>query len=133
MMHPLVSTNQLAQRFARFKQLRETTPVVYDDATQRWHVFCYADALRVVTDTNRFAPAGFDAASLPLFASSGAIDPPRQQLVRALVRQAAPLRLVAEITPHITVTAQALLDGVRPADTLDVIGDLAAPLSVAVF
>ena len=133
MMHPLVSTDQLAQRFARFKQLRETTPMVYDDATQRWHVFGYVDALRVLTDTNHFAPAGCDGVSLPLFASSGAIVPPRQQLVRTLVRQAAPLRLVAELTPHITATARALLGRARPLGMLDVIGDLAAPLSVAVF
>ena len=133
MMHPLVSTGQLAQRFARFKRLRETTPVVYDEVTQCWHVFRYADALRVLTDTNRFASAGFDAASLPPFASNSTMDPSRQQLVRALLRQAAPLRLVAELTPHITATAQALLDRVLPTGTLDVIGDLAAPLSVAVF
>jgi cytochrome P450 len=132
MIDPLASTAQLTQHFARFKQLRETTPVVYDDATQRWHVFRYADALQVLTDTKHFAPIGYDGASLPLFTNS-MIDPSRQPFARTLVRQAAPLRIVTELIPHITATAQALLDRVCPLGTLDVIGDLAASLSVAVF
>jgi cytochrome P450 len=132
MMHPLASTDQLSQRFTHFKQLRETTPLLYDDATQRWHVFRYADALQVLTDTNRFAPTGFDHASLPTFASNNDVALPRWQVVRVLVRQAAPPRLAAQLTPQIMSTAQALLDRSRPLGTLDVIGDLAAPLSVAV-
>ncbi len=130
--YPLASTDQLAQRFARFKQLRETTPVVYDDATQRWHVFRYADALQVLTDPKHFAPIGHDGASLPQFADR-TIDPSRQPLARTLVRQATPPRLVIELKPQITATAQALLDRARPVGMLDVIGDLAAPLSMAVF
>ncbi len=132
MMHPLVSTDQLAQRFARFKQLRETTPVVYDDATQRWHVFRYADAAQVLTDPKHFAPIGSDGASLPLFANN-MIEPSRQPLASTLVRQAAPPRLVIELMPQITAAAQALLDQARPLGVLDVIGDLAAPLAMAVF
>jgi cytochrome P450 len=132
MMHPLPSTDQLAQRFARFKLLRETTPVVYDDATQRWHVFRYADALQVLNDTQHFAPIGYDGTSLPLFTNS-MIDPARQAFARMLVCQAAPLRIVTELMPHMTATAQTLLNRARPLGTLDVIGDLAAPLSVAVF
>jgi cytochrome P450 len=132
MMYPPTSTDQLAQSFARFKQLRETTPVLYDDATQHWHVFRYADALQVLTDPKRFAPIGYDGASLPLLTNS-MIDLSRQPLVRRLVRQATPPRLVIELMPHITATAQALLDQARPLGMLDAIGDLAAPLSMAVF
>src|SRR5260221_3145489 len=132
MMYPPTSTAQLAQSFARFKQLRETTPVLYDDATQHWHVFRYDDALQVLTDPQHFAPIGYDGASLPLLTNS-MIDPSRQRLVRTLVRQATPPRLVIDLKPHITATAQALLDRARPLGMLDVIGDLAAPLSMAVF
>jgi cytochrome P450 len=132
MIYPPVSIAQLPQRLARFKQLRETTPVVYDDGTQRWHVFRYADALQVLTDTKHFVPIGYGGASLPLFTNSMTY-PSRQALARALVRQAAAPRIAAELRPHITSTARALLDRTRPLGTLDIIGDLAAPLSVAIF
>src|SRR5205085_9180782 len=100
--------------------------------TQCWHVFRYADALQVLTAPQHFAPIGYDGASLPLLTNS-MIDPSRQPLVRTLVRQATPPRLVIALRPHITATAQALLDQVRPLGMLDVIGDLAAPLSMAAF
>jgi cytochrome P450 len=124
-------TDQLADVFAQFKKMREAQPVCYDEATSSWHLFGYDEVLRVLTDSTHFSAGGADA----LLGSSHliALDAPRHELVRRTVGQALTPRAINQLAPHIKERVRALLDQVPPGGSLDVIDDLAVPLSLSIL
>lgn len=127
------TTDQLAECFARFQQWRETEPVLYDAASGSWHLFRYAEVLQVLTDTTRFASVETEAEASPGSTSVMALVPPPSQRVRTLLLQTLTPRKLNQLTPRIVERAHTLLDRVRPKGEMDVIGDLAIPLSLSVL
>ncbi len=127
------TTDQLAESFARFQEMREAESVLYDAASRSWHLFRYADVLQVLTDTTRFACVETEVKASPGSTRIMALDPPPSRRVRTRLLQALTPRTVNRLAPHIVERAHTLLDRVRPMGTMDVIGDLAAPLSLSVL
>ncbi len=133
MLQQPATTDQLAEFFARFQRLRETKPVLYDAASSSWHLFRYTEVLQVLKDTTRFASVETEAEAAPDATSVMALDPLQRQRVRTLLVQAPTPRSVNRLAPRIVERAQALLDRVRLKGEMDVIRDLAAPLSLSVL
>lgn len=113
--------------------MRESDPVSYDEATRSWHLVRYEDVWQVLRDSSRFTSMETAGAASHSFSHLIALDPPQHQRVRKLLIQALPPRFVSQFAPRITELVHALLDRVRPRGTMDVIGDLAAPLSASVL
>ncbi len=133
MLQQPATTDQLAEFFARFQRLRETKPVLYDAASSSWHLFRYTEVLQVLKDTTRFASVETEAEVAPDATSVMVLDPLQRQRVRTLLVQAPTPRSVNRLAPRIVERAQALLDRVRLKGEMDVIRDLAAPLSLSVL
>ncbi|GHO82003.1 cytochrome P450 [Dictyobacter formicarum] len=119
--------------------MRETQPVFFDQNVQAWHIFCYDDVARLLSDhatfssdQNRFVPAEYRDSS-PLSSSILRMDPPRHRQLRQLVSQAFTLRMVAQMESRIKEITSGLLDQVQALGEMDVIRDLAAPLPVTVI
>jgi cytochrome P450 family 109 len=123
--------DQLAERMASFEQLRKTRPVFYDVQNESWHVFRYDDVLQVLTETSRFAVPEQEVE--PGDRASGAVESVPSPHLLALLAQALPPRMVHGLAPRIVERAQTLLERIRPSGEMDVIGDLAAPLSASVL
>jgi cytochrome P450 len=129
---------QLYASYDWYRQMRETQPISHDPERGAWHVFRYADVVRVLndyttfsSDENRFGPAERD--SNPLNSTILNMDPPRHRQLRSLVSQAFTPRMVAHMESRITEITNSLLDQVVTQDKMDAIRDLAYPLPVMVI
>ncbi len=119
------STDQLVEYFAQLQQLRESRPVFYDETTASWQVFRYKEVVSVLTDAAHFAMLeGGHTTPAP-----AQLDAVAHQRLRTLLEQATFPRAVTKLTPRLTAMGRELLDRVRPAGRLEVIGDLAAPMA----
>ncbi|PZE22175.1 cytochrome P450 [Paenibacillus xerothermodurans] len=117
--------------FAVFNQLRNTTPVRYDESRDSWDVFRYEDVHRILKD-----PANFSSQRSLVGKESGSIltmDPPRHSQLRSLVNKAFTPRVIANLEEHITAIANDLLDAVADSGKMDMVHDLATPLPVIVI
>ena len=116
--------------------MRAQAPVLFDAGSQMWHVFRFADVLRVLSDyadfSSQFAGASGESA---LASSLVATDPPRHRQLRALVSQAFTPRAVEDLAPRIAQITEDLLDQVldRGHGEMDLVRDLAYPLPVIVI
>ena len=124
------SIDQLKECWDRFKLMRASQPVSYDEAIQSWHLVCYQEVLQVLADTSCFVQPGTDGAASHPTSSTGPLFPP---IALRLLSQAITPRSVSELTPRITEITHSLLGGVHQAGTIDVIEDFAAPLSGSVL
>lgn len=124
------SIDQLKECFDRFKLMRASQPVSYDEAKQSWHLVCYQEVLQVFADTSRFVPPGADRAASPATSSTGPLFP---RVAQRLLSQVLTPRSVSELTPRVVEITHSLLGGVRQAGTIDVIEDFAAPLGSSVI
>ncbi|HEX6554833.1 MAG TPA: cytochrome P450 [Ktedonobacteraceae bacterium] len=124
------SIDQLRKCLDRFKRIRASQPVSYDEAGQSWHLVCYQEVLQVLADTSRFVPPGADGAASPPTSSTGPLFP---RVAQRLLSQVLTPRSVSELTPRVIEITHSLLGGVRQAGTMDVIEDFAAPLSSSVI
>lgn len=125
--------------FTSLRQQRESSSVQLDDKQRFWHVFGYAENLRVLndpatfsSDLSRFIPPqpDFDLFSKGNFAR---MDPPKHRKLRDLVSQAFTPRMVSGLAPRIAAVVNELLDGVGDAGRFDLVESLAYPLPVIVI
>ena len=124
------SIDQLEQCFDRFKLMRASQPVSYDEAMQSWHLVCYQEVLQVLADTSHFVPPGAHAGASPPTSSTGPLFPP---VAQRLLSQVLTPRSVSELTPRVKEITHAILGQIRQAGTIDVIEDFAAPLASSVL
>lgn len=114
--------------YDRYRRLRADGAVVrVADAT--WAVTRYEAVAAALGDTGAFAQAGTDADDV----LAGA-DPPAHTRQRALVGHAwSVARTEAVSVPIVREVAGALVDGLRPRGTADLVGGFAAPLAARVL
>jgi cytochrome P450 len=113
--------------------MRAQAPVWHDAARGLWHVFCYDDVQRVLSDYAAFSSERGRGSNDPLATSMISLDPPRHRQLRALVTQAFTPRAVARLEPRIAAITDDLISAVTARGTMDVIADLAYPLPVIVI
>lgn len=123
--------------FPQYRAMRESSPVFQDEQSGSWHVFRYDDVQRVLSEHATFSSrmGGDDPSETgQLFAASLiTTDPPRHRQLRSLVTQAFTPKAVDALAPRISALTDALLDGIAPAGTADLIAGLAYPLPVIVI
>lgn len=113
--------------FPVFNQLRETTPVRYDDLRKCWDVFLYEDVEMILKNYNLFSAKHkrlVEAENI-LF-----MDPPRHRHIRNLVSQAFTPKMVQNQADTIQRIAAELLDRVIEQGQMNVLQDFASPLTI---
>ncbi len=138
-MQTKANREQLYTSYDWYRQMRETQPVYLDPEWNAWHVFRYADVVRVLTDystfssdENRYMPEEYRDTS-PISSSILRMDPPRHRQLRNLVSQAFTPRMVAQMETRINEITNELLDQVVAKGEMDAVRDLAYPLPVTVI
>jgi cytochrome P450 len=121
----------LALPLDRYRDLRASHPVSYDDKFKSWNVYRYADAVRILNDTATFSSeprAG--AMALP---SIVGMDGTRHRKLRGLVTQAFSPRMAEQLAARITTIATDLLDAALARGRFDVMQEFAYPLPIRII
>ncbi|GCE29144.1 putative cytochrome P450 YjiB [Dictyobacter alpinus] len=126
---------QTLQTFQWFSMMRANQPVYHDEQSHLWHVFRYEDVTKVVTDYSHFSSESIPGFSENSFLNGTVVakDPPDHRKLRNLVNQAFTPRAVNHLSGRVTEIAQELIDGIKPAGTMDVISDIAFPFPAKVI
>ncbi|GHO73513.1 putative cytochrome P450 YjiB [Ktedonobacter sp. SOSP1-85] len=121
--------------FAWYRHMREHAPVTYSEQHQQWMVFRYDDVKRVLSDYEAFSSeVESEGHTLtPMDVSLVALDPPRHRHLRALITQAFTPRIVTQMTARIEQLVNALLEKHASRGEMDIIDDLAYPLTVTII
>lgn len=132
-----VSTLEHVQELYQwFAHMRAEQPVWFDQSSGCWHVFRYADVLRVVTDYTSFSSERRPNRVFRPERSGRsliAIDPPDHRAYRNLVSPSFTPRALARLSGRIQEIAQELLDQVRECGSMDLVADFAYPLPTIVI
>lgn len=122
-----------------FKELRRDQPVYWCAGPGYWAITKYDDGLRIHRDPETFCSGqGMTMRGGELQDVRGGetlitLDPPRHTRQRQLVSRAFTPRAVADLQPRIRGIVDELLDGVDPAETIDFVDRVAAPLPIIVI
>jgi cytochrome P450 len=118
--------------FVWYKQMRESDPIHFEPQGDLWELFKYDDVQKVLSNPAVFSSErGRDDTM-----TSGNIlmlDPPRHDILRALVSQVFTPRTTFQMSERISAIVNDLLDKNVKDGHLDVIKDLAYPLPVMVI
>jgi cytochrome P450 len=127
---------QVQDIYQWFDHMRAEQPAWFDESSGCWHVFRYADVLRVVTDHAHFSSERRQTRVLRsenAGRSLIAMDPPDHRAYRNLVSPSFTPRALARLTGRIQQIAQELLDLVRERGSMDLVADFAYPLPTIVI
>jgi cytochrome P450 len=124
---PLVGLNP----FPRYRTMRESNPVSYNEKIPWWEVYRYDDVFRIVNDYTTFSSEQVHPA-VKMFSLLRA-DPPRHRQLRSLTSQAFTPRRIEQLVPRIIHIVNEHLDAVAATGHMDVMNDLAGPLPVIVI
>jgi cytochrome P450 len=118
-----------------YQEMLVTHPVYFDTSRASWLIFRYDDVQRVLLDPLTFSSQRDLDSEGKGTALDGLVgmDPPRHRLMRNLISQAFTPRVVANLEPQITTIVGRLLDQVDAQGTMDIIEDLAFPLTIMVI
>jgi unspecific monooxygenase len=139
----------IADPYPAYAELRASSPVLYDDATNHWLVSRYEDVnallrdrrfgrtyLHVAShgDMGRPSPPDWHAPFWDLI-NSGILDmePPDHTRVRRLVAKAFTPRFVESLRPRVQSIVDGLIDDVADAGEFDLLPTIAEPLPVTVI
>jgi cytochrome P450 len=130
--------DQLFAPYEWYRSMRATQPVFHENQYNTWHVFRYADVLRVLSEHTTFSsdPRTLEVEiprEAPILSSILRMDPPRHRQLRNLATLAFTPRMVAKLAPRIRAITDELLDAVPSTGEMDVVRDLAYPLPVTVI
>jgi cytochrome P450 len=118
-----------------YQKMLVTQPVYFDTARASWLIFRYDDVQRVLLDPLTFSSQHDLDSEGKGTALDGLVgmDPPQHRLMRNLISQAFTPRVVANMEPQITTIVDRLLDQVDAQGKMDIIEDLAFPLTITVI
>ena len=146
----LTSDAFYADPYPTYARLRDEHPVYWCEPWRSWIVTRHADVMAMLNAPARYASAGRQTpllARLPtaaqerlrplrrIFAAGGLLnsDPPDHTRLRRLVQRAFTPRIVAGLRPSVERIAAELLDRADRSGRLEVVGELAYPLSMRVI
>ena len=117
------------------REMRDENPV-WRDGHGVWHVFRYADVVRVISDPQVFSSDVGRVIPVAQRFSAGNLlltDPPRHHHLRRLVGAAFSPKVVTGLVPRIAELTHELLDATDGATEFDLVSALAYPLPVTVI
>ena len=123
------------------KEIRTSTPIIWDDESAGWLAFRYEDVVRVQSDYATFSSEGtIKNRSNSVEGMNGGprsiieMDPPQHRQLRSLITQGFSARTVADQAPQIEKIVNELFDKVIAKGTeMNWMADLANPLPVIVI
>ncbi|MED4781068.1 cytochrome P450 [Brevibacillus choshinensis] len=116
--------------FPIYRELREKTPVRFDEERGSWDIFRYEDVHRILKDPATFSSRrGLEVRGETLLT----MDQPKHTHMRNLVNKAFTPKAINDLAPRITSITNELLDQVIKNGKMDVVHDLATPLPVIVI
>lgn len=134
---PLRSVPLRLDIYEWYQEMLRSHSVVFEQARASWLVFGYEEVQHVLLDPQTFSSrreVNADGQVDPILgAGILGMDPPRHRHLRALVSQSFTPRVVAQLEPRITAIVQALLDQVAARGEMDLVDELAFPLSILVI
>ncbi|MGG2119876.1 cytochrome P450 [Bacillus bombysepticus] len=119
--------------FGRFKTMRKTNPVFFNQKNNYWEVFSYEDVKTVLSDYSNFS-SKIDRGVTEEQAFGDSIidmDPPRHNQLRAIVNKAFSPKKINSLEGHIRKIAKNLL--AQSDNPMDLIQDFAYPLPVIII
>lgn len=138
---PAPTFDYLSQQFLRdpyphYRELRERSPVHFNEGRGNWVLTRYSDIATVLRDHERFSaerggPARYSTGDMPR--SMLGSDPPHHTRLRTLVNKAFTARTVERLRPRIQGLVDGLIDGVSGRGEMEVIADFAYPLPITVI
>ncbi|WCT54987.1 cytochrome P450 [Paenibacillus kyungheensis] len=114
--------------FTVYDEMREQTPVRYDENRKCWDVFRYEDVQYVLKNPKLFSSQRNRANESML-----TTDPPKHKQLRDLVNQAFTPRAIEALAPRIQEIADDLLSSHLAKGKIRMVYDLATPLPVIVI
>lgn len=114
--------------FQVYAELRENTPVRYDEHRECWDVFRYEDVQYVLKNPKLFSSERNRAGTSML-----TTDPPKHKQLRDLVNQAFTPKAIEALAPRIQEITDELLAPHLSGERMNLIDDLATPLPVIVI
>jgi cytochrome P450 len=145
MLQMLSTLDDVQELYAWFKEKQSTQPVWLDESSGCWHVFCYTDVYRTITDYHLFSSEQIRQ-RIPVRSSPDAteeqprmgrsliaMDPPQHRLYRNLVSNAFTPRAIDRLRGRVAAITQELLDEALPKGAMDFASDIAYPLPTIVI
>ena len=120
--------------YPAYRELRHTSPVVWNDVTNFWALTKYEDVRMVSGHPMTFSSAKgitIPDPSQPEPVQEGALiftDPPRHRQLRKLINSGFTRRQVTLLEPKVREIVKGILDGVDPSREYEFAEEIAAPL-----
>ncbi|MEC0210948.1 cytochrome P450 [Paenibacillus ehimensis] len=117
--------------FGWYKNMREHSPVHYDEGQDVWSVFKYDDVKRVAEDKDYFS----NAVLIPdiLKGTLMGLDQPKHTITRSLISRAFTPNAMTSWSPRIDSIVAELMASVRDRSRIDIVHDFAVPLPMIVI
>lgn len=128
----------IADPYPFYKRLRDEAPAYYISRYDCWAVSRFEDIWNVSSDTVHFtATKGTSSAQVvtkdqPVTPMLNSMDPPAHSKLRAVVRQCFLPKHLREVEPHVRKLLAELLAPQLERGRCDIVGDVAARLSIKV-
>ncbi len=129
----------IANPYPLYYRLRTQVPVYWDEERQTWLITRYANAIQVLSDSQRFsskitvAPPDISEQRRQIMDNIAnpvlLIDPPTHTRVRGLMEKAYTQNSINEMRERLQQSVDSLLNKVQESGRMDIVHDLAAPLS----
>ncbi|MFU1996169.1 cytochrome P450 [Priestia megaterium] len=117
-------------RFEWYKEMRNTSPIMYDEKSKCWDIFLYEDVESIIKNKELFSSERPVQQGEPSILS---LDPPRHTQLRSLVSKAFTPRELKLWKPRIKQITYNLVKNIKEKEEFDLIKDLAYPLPVMVI
>ncbi|WP_318248051.1 cytochrome P450 [Bacillus safensis] len=120
--------------FDWYANMRQTSPVHFDEASQTWSVFTYEEAKRVTIDKDTFSSQPpKDRRKHSLMKTMVMMDPPNHTRIRSIVSKAFTPRVMKSWEPRIQQLMEELMAELEGKQEIDLVQDISYPLPVIVI
>lgn len=120
--------------FPWYREMREKDPMHFDPQARIWEIFDYQTIQTILKNPTQFSSErGSELLNERQRTSILSLDPPRHNVLRALVSQAFTPRAISRMEDRMRAIVNELLDAGVKNGRIDIISDLAYPLPVIVI
>lgn len=120
--------------FDWYANMRQTSPVHFDEASRTWSVFTYEEAKRVTIDKDTFSSQPpKNQRKHSLMKTMVMMDPPNHTRIRSIVSKAFTPRVMKLWEPHIHELMDELMAQLEGKKEIDLVQDISYPLPVIVI
>ena len=120
--------------FDWYANMRQTSPVHFDESGQTWSVFTYEEAKRVTIDKDTFSSQPpKDRRKHSLMKTMVMMDPPNHTRIRSIVSKAFTPRVMKSWEPRIQQLMEELMAELEGKQEIDLVQNISYPLPVIVI